>query len=237
MPPGKIDYSKLTHINYAFALVDTKTYAPTIQTASTLAEVVKHAHRHNVRVAVSIGGWSGSGPFSAMAADPSKRRRFVQQTRDFVAKHNLDGVDIDWEYPGRETNGVAGRKDDSSNFLQLLRELRSQLPKSKYISAAVRVEPFDGPNGPMKDVSAFAGPLSFVQVMAYDVYGAWSSTTGPNAPFDPVKGGTEPPVSFTTAAKAWTNAKFPRDKIVMGLAFYGRSAVAASALKPSSMYG
>ncbi|KAI8058545.1 glycoside hydrolase superfamily [Syncephalis plumigaleata] len=224
LPPN----NKLTHINYAFALIDTRTYAPTIQTTSLLADLVKNAHKHNVRVAISIGGWSGSAPFSAIAADANKRSKFVQQTRDFVAKNNLDGVDIDWEYPGRETNGVAGRKDDSNNLLALLRELRKQLPKDKYISAAVR---------PMKDVSAFAGPLSFVQVMAYDVYGSWSSTTGPNAPFNPAKGGTEPPTSFTTAAKAWADAKFPREKIVMGLAFYGRSAVAAGPLKPSSMYG
>ncbi|KAI9594749.1 glycoside hydrolase [Syncephalis fuscata] len=237
LPPNKIDYSKLTHINYAFALINANTNAPTIQTANVLTDLVKNAHQHNVRVAISIGGWSGSAPFSAIAADSSKRSRFIQQTRDFVAKYNLDGVDIDWEYPGRATNGVTGRKDDSSNFLTLLKELRSQLPKDKYISAAVRVEPFDGPNGPMKDVSAFAGPLSFVQVMAYDVYGSWSSTTGPNAPFDPAKSGNEPPVSFTTAAKAWSDAKFPREKIVMGLAFYGRSAVAASALKANSMYG
>jgi chitinase len=237
LPPNKIDYSKLTHINYAFALVNTNTYAPTIQTADVLADLVNNAHQNKVRVAVSIGGWTGSAPFSAMAADASKRSQFVKQTAAFVAKNNLDGVDIDWEYPGRPTNGVTGRKDDSANFLKLLNELRQQLPKGKYISAAELVQPFDGPNGPMIDVSAFAGPLDFVQVMAYDVYGSWSSTTGPNAPFDPAKGGNEPPVSFTTAAKAWSDAKFPREKIVMGLAFYGRSAVTTTALKPSDMYG
>jgi GH18 family chitinase len=54
-----------------------------------------------------------------MTADASKRNKFVRQTRDFVTKNNLDGIDIDWEYPGHETNGVADRKDGSSNLLFL----------------------------------------------------------------------------------------------------------------------
>ncbi|RKP09295.1 glycoside hydrolase, partial [Thamnocephalis sphaerospora] len=236
LPPDKIDYSKLTHINYAFALIDTATSAPTIQTKDTLAQVVQNAHEQGVKVAVSVGGWTGSAPFSGIAADAGKRQAFVQATTSFVKEHSLDGIDIDWEYPGRETNGVVGRPDDSDNFLKLLNELRKDLPSDKYISAAVRVEPFDGPNGPMKDVSQFAGPLDFVQVMAYDVYGSWSKASGPNAPFDPAKEGGEPPVSFTTAAKAWSDAKFPREKIVMGLAFYGRSVVTKDVLK-NSMHG
>jgi GH18 family chitinase len=55
LPPNKIDYRKITHINYAVALIDTNTYVSIIQTTSILADLVNNAHKHYVCVTVLIG--------------------------------------------------------------------------------------------------------------------------------------------------------------------------------------
>jgi chitinase len=52
-------------------------------------------------VTVAIGGWNeGSTKYSAMAKDSEKRQKFVDSVVQFLQKHNFDGLDLDWEYPG-----------------------------------------------------------------------------------------------------------------------------------------
>jgi hypothetical protein len=85
---------------------------------------------------------------------------------------NLDGIDIDWEYPGRD--GDAGNEvatDDSACFLLFLQLLRDSLPSYARLSAAVAPVPFIGPNGePLNDVSSFATVLDWVLIMNYDTW-------------------------------------------------------------------
>ena len=84
----------------------------------------------------------------------------------------IDGIDIDWEYPGQQGAGQNGvSPQDSANFLAMLKLLRSSLPKSARITAAVQDVPFAGTDGnPLKDVSAFAAYLDWVNIMNYDVF-------------------------------------------------------------------
>ncbi|KAI8058101.1 glycoside hydrolase superfamily [Syncephalis plumigaleata] len=234
MPAASIPFDKITHLNYGnFRLLEDGSYRPVIQTDAVLKDVVTKAHAKDVKVAISIGGWTGSRYFSPMTATAQGRKSFIDATVAFAKEYNLDGIDIDWEYPGRVgmACNVFDKENDTKNFLTLLEELRVALPKDKYISLAVRVQPFDGPNGPLADISKFAKPVDFINIMAYDINGSWGTTTGPNAPFKhPTAGGD--PLSFTQSANAWISAGFPKEKILMGLPFYGRSAratVAASA--------
>ncbi|KAG8687376.1 hypothetical protein FRC08_011997 [Ceratobasidium sp. 394] len=138
-------------------------------------------------------------------------------------KFNLDGIDIDWEYPG--TQGAGNNKvspSDSTHFLTFLQLLRSQLPTPAKITAATQVTPFIGSNGePMKDISAFAQVLDWILIMNYDVWGA-SSTPGPNAPLrDGCHNSTQPDASASASAAAWTKAGLPANKITLGLPSYG----------------
>lgn len=75
--------------------------------------------------------------------------------------------------------------------------------------------------------------------MAYDIMGAWSTTTGPNAPFKNGPAGVADQYSFAQAIDSWTAAKFPANKLVVGTAFYGRSVtttVNMNTQNPISMY-
>ncbi|KAF9913324.1 hypothetical protein EC991_000086 [Linnemannia zychae] len=224
MPPESIPFDKVTHINYAFSVVGSD-YRPVFQTDYLLNRVVYSAHLKGVKVLMSIGGWTGSQYFSPLSASPRGRQTFVKGAIDFIKNHNLDGIDIDWEYPGRMGSAcnIFDPNNDAKNFLLLLQELRAamnQLPNGDRleISLATRLLPFDGPEGQMKDVSEFAKVVNHINVMAYDINGSWGSVTGPNAPL-----GGSGDLTYVGGAQAWIDAGFPPAQINMGVPFYGRS--------------
>ncbi|ORX64248.1 glycoside hydrolase [Linderina pennispora] len=176
---------------------------------------------------------TGAGLALSMS-NTATRTAFLNNMVSSVQTNNLDGVDIDWEYPGREGNtcNAYDPANDSKNFLSFLQDLRAKLDSTfgagtKLITMAVRVQPFDGPNGPMKDVSAFAKVTDYINLMQYDINGSWNSTTGPNAPLQYAPGKGEQ-VSFATAISAWSAAGWPTSKMGAGVPFYGRSLTATA---------
>ena len=90
----------------------------------------------------------------------------------FHDRYNVDGIDIDWEYPGQGGNdGNAVSANDTANFLTFLRLLRKKLPQDSKISAAVQTVPFADAQGmPMQNVSEFADVLDWVLIMNYDTW-------------------------------------------------------------------
>lgn len=75
----------------------------------------------NLKVLAAVGGWNeGSVKYSQMAADPARRKTFIQTSLDFIRRHGFDGMDLDWEYPAQRGGSVA----DKQNVVQLLRELK-----------------------------------------------------------------------------------------------------------------
>ncbi|KAI7831295.1 glycoside hydrolase superfamily, partial [Gamsiella multidivaricata] len=263
VPVAQLDMAKYTHINYGFGVTVKKNPNPTDITfdryydGTQMRALVARGKQFGVPILMSIGGWTGSQTFSTIAADPALRKTFINNAMVFVRNNtlpdyettpdgwNMGGIDIDWEYPGRAgaiCNTYAPQ--DSANYLILLKELRAQMDLEfpndrKLLTAAVRVQPFDGTDGkPLGDVSAFAQYFDWVSIMAYDIMGSWSATTGPNAPF---KNGPSPadPFSFVQSIDSWTAAKFPANKLVLGTAFYGRSVITTvdmNAQNPITMY-
>lgn len=94
-----------THIHFAFVSVTQGTFKPEIPDARTREEFEKFKKMTDVKKIISFGGWSfSSDPETAHilreAALPANRDTFTKNIVDFVNEHGLDGVDIDWEYPG-----------------------------------------------------------------------------------------------------------------------------------------
>lgn len=99
----------------------------------------------HLKTAFSIGGWTLSGQFSDVAADPVKRANFVKSSIAFANKFGFDGIDIDWEYPGFGGNqdtvlaGVAYLEvnkitdEDHNNYTLLLKELREAINAGKNV--------------------------------------------------------------------------------------------------------
>ncbi|KAK7061836.1 MPN domain-containing protein [Favolaschia claudopus] len=225
-PPERIDFNRFDWIDFAFAIPNkdaSLSWDDPDTSPALLSRLVRAAHAKGKKVKLSIGGWTGSQYFSSIVASDQTRRLFVQNILGLYNKFQLDGCDIDWEYPGNQgagNNQVSPK--DSANFLLFLQLLRRQLPYSAIITAAVTTLPFYGSNRqPMKDVSAFARVLDWVLLMNYDVWGA-SPNPGPNAPlFDNCNNSTQPDASAEAGFRAWTAAGFLPSQLVLGVPSYG----------------
>ena len=104
---------------------------------------------------------------------PENRATLANSILALYQQFGLDGVDLDWEYPGQA--GDAGNQvsaQDAANLLEFLRVLRATLPAGAVITAAAQTAPFAGPDGrPMKNVAPFAEALDWVLLMNYDTWG------------------------------------------------------------------
>ncbi|KAJ1761386.1 hypothetical protein LPJ58_001209, partial [Coemansia sp. RSA 1591] len=236
-----IDWSKISHLNVAHA-IPSETGEFTFDGKWFLPQLVKEAHKENTKISISLGGWMGSNRMSTIMRDTHKRATLVKALSAFVETHELDGVDIDWEYVGRQASkcNKFAPSEDAANLLRFVRSLRASLharfpDTSKIISLAVPVEPFHAQGRPMKDVARLAEFVDFASILAFDINGPWRNSTGPSAPLE-YQRHRGAPFSLTQAVDQWIDAKWPADKLVAGISFLGHSATTRSVLtaKPNS---
>ena len=119
-----IEAEKLTHINYAFANVingevvfgsEADTIDNAILNAADIeALLALKAKNPNLKILISVGGWTWSGNFSDAALTAESREKFAISAVNFLKKYKLDGVDIDWEYPNQVGAGNKQRPDRKS---------------------------------------------------------------------------------------------------------------------------
>ncbi len=126
---GEIAAEKMTHINYAFANIKDGRMVEGFKDDAANLEVLTGLKARNPRlkVLVSVGGWTWSGNFSDMALTRASRKRFIDSAVGFVNRYQLDGLDIDWEYPGQKGLNNTYRPEDRENSTALLAELRTAL--------------------------------------------------------------------------------------------------------------
>lgn len=184
-----------------------------------------YAHKNKVRFLVSVGGWAHSTHFPAVAADPAKRARFAAECSRIVELYNLDGIDLDWEFPGTEERG--GGPDDRQNFTLLLQSVRASLnalkPKLRrdlMLTAACGASPKNLANIDWPQVHRL---VDAVNLMTYSFYGHWDPVSNHNAPLFPSLNATQLGFSCVEAVQNLLDLGIPAAKINLGLAFYGRT--------------
>jgi len=189
------------------------------------------AHAAGAEVYPSLGGWTLSDAFPAMAANPTSRAAFADNCVKFIKDYGWDGIDIDWEYPGYKEH--SGTENDRENYNLLLDELRSKLDAltattGKYyaISAALPCGPSNIDN---IDVAHVATVLDELNLMTYDFSGSWDNATGVNAPMV-YQGWGPDDYSVTDCVNNWLQGGGTKEQINIGLPFYGRSFGSASSL-------
>ena len=147
----------------------------------------------NMKIGVSVGGWTRSGDFPKIAASETTRKNFANNVAKFVHYYGYDFVDIDWEYPTAdrdpdpEGNGVAidkgckGSAADTQNYTLLLQAIRDALDsygakdnKHYELSVAMSASP--------KMMAAIEYEkvlkiVDFANMMTYDLNGAWGGFT------------------------------------------------------------
>jgi chitinase len=247
--PADIPAQSLTHINYAFMAVNAETGA--IYSYDSWADFQKVFGAKNglpaqtwdqssanqagnfgrlrdlkalyphVKVLLSVGGWTLSGPFPTVAANAAKRQAFAASAAEWVSSRGFDGIDIDWEYPSQT---------DSDNFTALIEATREALDARGLADGKTYLLTVAAPAGPSNiavwNLPRLAAALDWINIMTYDYHGGWDSITGHLAPL--YANPADPAADKATwnaawAVQAYLDGGVPAAKLHLGIPFYGRS--------------
>lgn len=210
------DVDMVTHINMAFGWVNETFDGVEVRDTLFLRRLVAlKEQKPSLHVLLSIGGWT-SGGFSEMVSTAETRSRFVQSCCWWVENYQLDGIDLDWEYPSSDEAGITASPDDIDNFSLLIHELRQQLDSDKLITLATIADAL------YVDFPTIKDDIDFVNVMAYDV-------ARPPFHHSPIhRCSLAGRITVEEALQAHCDAGLPKDKIVLGVPFYGHGILAIS---------
>ncbi|MEJ5187799.1 glycosyl hydrolase family 18 protein [Treponema sp. J25] len=254
-----IPFNKITHINYAFVGINPTTFAVEVYDPWASLEIVypgeswdtpykgnlgmlrkmKLQYPH-VKVLISVGGWTKSHGFHAAAMTESSRRTTAKNLVAFMKQHGLDGIDIDWEYPGinrpadpndQYDKGAPGGPEDMVNFPLFLKAIREELDAQGAIdgryyelTAAIGVG-YD--KIAVTDPAEYSKYLDALNLMTYDMHGGFETTIGHQAPLYPNPNDTHEPLvneryNIDWAVKKFLSLGVPASKLVLGIPFYSR---------------
>lgn len=231
---------KLTHINYAFANcvngeVRFGTAEESIDDATLNVQDLVNLQKlkeinPDLKILISIGGWTWSKNFSDAALTGESREIFASSAVAFLKEHNLDGLDIDWEYPGQIGDMNVFRTEDKENFTLMLKRVREHLDMqsekdgrkgaNKYLlTIATGANQAYIDNTDLGEAHKY---LDFINIMTYDYHSGLDSLTGHHANlFQSDMPGTTNH-SSVMAVTRHIEAGVPAGKIVLGVPFYGR---------------
>jgi len=207
-PAGVADskFKMITHLFYAFLNPNTDGSLAALEQPGRFTAVMQKARANGVKTAISISGTKSI--FVTMAASATARNLFVKNVLTFAKTNNLDGVDMDWEYPST-SDGSA------DNYVLLMKELSDSLHKyHKFLSAAITPGVYAGSIRDGLKSEVFPA-VDFFNIMVYDGIG-WDKN-------EPVQH-----ASYNMAVASlnyWLSTRgMPKEKAVLGIPAYGKNA-------------
>lgn len=228
------DPACITHINYAFAELyvrDNIYQGFKVQGNVSRFETIAALKKNNPNLKICLSfthGVSNSdnkqdGGFSAMSKSPEGRKAFAEDCLAFLDKYGLDGIDLDWEFPGLSWSGAACDPScDTDNYVLLVKQLRETLGSDYTISYAGyctdKVAVSDGYR--YVDIKAMDKYVDYVNIMAYDLDEAphHHSALQDSRAYKDCK----------RAVSAYLTAGVAPQKLVLGIPFYGRHSFSTS---------
>ncbi|XP_058831605.1 chitinase-3-like protein 2 [Topomyia yanbarensis] len=238
--PEHIDPYLCTHLNVGmtYILNGTVYIDDDLRRVFEQTKLLKKANRQ-LKVLLWVGG-GGVGGFAEMVTNHASRKLFIQSLKATLEMYQLDGVDLDWEFPG------SGNKN-RMHFSQLLHEIRREYQREHrtyILSVAVAApEMIAYMSYDVREINSYA---DYVNIMTYDYHFFAPETpwTGFNAPLYRRQDehsifGT---LNINASVHYWLSAGLEKSKIVIGLPTYGHTFQLVSAFNtrigaPASNYG
>ncbi|HEX3776440.1 MAG TPA: glycosyl hydrolase family 18 protein [Polyangiaceae bacterium] len=127
---GKIDFTKMTHLNLAFGVIKNTTDWDLGASDDDVKTLAAAAHAKNVKILVSIGGADDDIGIINAYGNESNIDAMVSNMDSFISRLNLDGVDVDLER--------GAQMKSSSNYPEFINKLVAKLrPEGKLVTTAL----------------------------------------------------------------------------------------------------
>ncbi len=214
------DIKALDVINLAFGHVVDGAVVCDMDEAVPAMEHIR-AVNPNLRIVLSVGGWSAGG-FSEAAYTAEGRARFADTAVKLVEKYHLDGIDVDWEYPCISIAGIGASPEDKKNFTLLLAETRRALDAigDRHYTLSI-AGGGDGYYTRCTNLGEASQYLDYVQLMSYDLRGGFTVQTGHHTNLYSNQADLSN-ASTAEGVRLYLEAGVPAEKLIVGVAFYSR---------------
>lgn len=218
--PKNIDPEFLDFVTYAFVEISANGEL-VVPTPTFLKSLVRLRDTNpDLQVIAAIGGWAADG-FSDAALTPTSRYAFARNVKKLINEYKLDGIDIDWEYPGSSASGIKSRPEDRENFTLLLTALRDVLGPETWISVAGL-----GDNAYLRrsaEIDKIAPLITHFNLMSYDFTAGETGANGMRHQANLFNSELSlPGYSVDSMVNNLIDAGMPSEKILLGVPFYGR---------------
>lgn len=177
---------------------------------------------------VSVGGWGVDG-FSDAASTSVNRQRFADSAAQLLTANDADGLDVDWEYPEHAEAHIKASAQDRGNFTLLLKDLRATLDRAgdghSHRGAhhyTLSIAAADSVFVSGIDIAAVAPSLDWFNLMTYDFVNSLTPTTGHHTGLHTSTFAPSDARSTDKAVQQFLAASVPPQKLLIGVAFYGR---------------
>lgn len=218
--PTSVDAFLLDFVIYAFVEIkpDGTLFVPTPRYLRQLLSLRKD--NPDLQVIAAIGGWGQDG-FSDAAATPASRYNFARQVNSLIKQYDLDGIDIDWEYPGTSGAGIKSSPLDRENFTLLLTAIRDVIGSDKWLSVAgTGTREYLNKSA---EINKIAPLINYFNLMSYDFTAGETGDKGKKHQSNLYESTLSlPGYSVDIMINNLIEAGMPSEKILMGVPFYGR---------------
>lgn len=227
----RIDAEKLTAINYAFGHIAAGAIILDQPGAADFLAQLRALKTRNPRlkILVSVGGWGADG-FSDAALTAASRARLADSAAALIVQQQLDGIDLDWEYPGLPGAGIVHRDDDKNNFTLLLKTLRARLDalgkhrngggRQHYLLTAALADSEFVAHVELDRIHRY---LDWIDLMTYDFHNSLTPTTGHHSALYRSASAAADERCVSCAVRQYLGAGVPAAKLIVGVPFYGRA--------------